>query len=266
MANARAPAPRRKLGSGGGTVTPLYHQLYMALRQQIREGRLDPAKPLPGEHQLARQYKVSRVTVRRTLEALELEGLVARRRGVGTFPVARPQEFRDRYNIGGLKEPATPAEGRTESATLSVATVDAPAGVAEIFGGEQPTLTRVIRRRSAGAEPFTLMTAYLPGEIAAELGRRTLEAEGLPGALEKAGYELARAEQTITATAADDGTASLLRVPVGAPLISMRTVFSDRDDRPIVVMHALFRPDRYEYRTTVLRRGGDRGQRWREPY
>ena len=84
------------------TVTPLYHQVYLALRQKILNGECDPKIALPGEHQLAAKYGVSRVTVRRTLEALELEGLVSRRRGIGTFPVAQAAERQERYNIGGL--------------------------------------------------------------------------------------------------------------------------------------------------------------------
>ena len=66
-------AARRKLGSAERTVTPLYHQVYLALRQKILNGECDPKIALPGEHQLAAKYGVSRVTVRRTLEALELE-------------------------------------------------------------------------------------------------------------------------------------------------------------------------------------------------
>jgi GntR family transcriptional regulator len=70
----------------------------------------------------------------------------------------------------------------------------------------------------------------------------------------------------ITATIADDHTATQLQVPVGAPLIAMRTLFSDADDTPVALIEALFRPDRYEYRTTLLRRGSGKDRRWQAAY
>ena len=38
----RQAAARRKLGSDERTVTPLYHQVYLALRQKILNGECDP--------------------------------------------------------------------------------------------------------------------------------------------------------------------------------------------------------------------------------
>jgi hypothetical protein len=46
----------------------------------------------------------------------------------------------------------------------------------------------------------------------------------------------------------------------------MRTLFSDADDTPVALIEALFRPDRYEYRTTLLRRGSGKDRRWQAAY
>jgi len=71
-------------------VVPLYHQIYLILRERIIEGHYD-TKPLPGELVLAEQFNVSRVTMRRALQDLVKEGLVARGRGKGTFVKPRPE-------------------------------------------------------------------------------------------------------------------------------------------------------------------------------
>lgn len=71
-------------------VVPLYHQIYLILRERIIEGHYD-TKPLPGELVLAEQFNVSRVTMRRALQDLVKEGLVARGRGKGTFVKPRTE-------------------------------------------------------------------------------------------------------------------------------------------------------------------------------
>jgi GntR family transcriptional regulator len=262
----RETTSRRQFAPVAPSVTPLYHQLYLQLRQKIRSGEFDPSKPLPGEHQLAEQFGVSRVTVRRTLDNLELEGLVHRRRGVGTFPVARPTEFRDRYNIGGLIDAEARGGAAPRVATIESRMVLAPREVAARFGANVTELYRVVRVRSVGADPFTVMTSYLARPYGDRFTRRQLHGLPIPAALEEMGADLARAEQTINATLADERSAGLLRVPVGSPLVEMTTLFADRRDQAVAYLNALYRPDRYEYRTTMLRRSSGKSRRWVPAY
>lgn len=264
MSRARAIAGRRKLGSDERSVTPLYHQMYLVLRQKICGGEFDPERPLPGEHQLAEQFGVSRVTVRRTLDSLEIEGLIQRRRGVGTFPIAQPVEFRDRYNIGGLMDPEARTGAVATTATLESGAVPTPPAVAGRFGNAHPHVLRVVRVRSFGGEPFTVMTSYIAAAYGERMSRRQLQNTAIPAALLEVGAHLARAEQTISAALADELTAKRLKVPVGAPLIHMTTLFTDAEDLPVAFIDALYRPDRYEYRTTMIRRG--RSLRWQPAY
>ena len=62
---------------------PRYLRVVSALQEQI--GQLGPRSLLPTEEQLARKYRVSRVTVRRALEVLDRSGLISRERGRGTI-------------------------------------------------------------------------------------------------------------------------------------------------------------------------------------
>ena len=65
---------------------PKYHQIYLVLREQLQEGRFD-TEGVPGEHLLADQFAVARITIRKAMEMLVADGLVTRRPGVGTWPV-----------------------------------------------------------------------------------------------------------------------------------------------------------------------------------
>src|SRR5207253_280318 len=64
---------------------PFYFQLKTLLERDIRSRYLLPGERLPSEPSLCRHFGVSRSTVRQALAELELDGLVHRERGRGTF-------------------------------------------------------------------------------------------------------------------------------------------------------------------------------------
>lgn len=64
---------------------PAYYQIAQDLRQRIAGGEWRAGSQLPSEPQLARQYDVSRMTMRQAVAVLSKEGVLVRRRGAGTF-------------------------------------------------------------------------------------------------------------------------------------------------------------------------------------
>ena len=80
----------------------LASQIADRIRQSIVEGRLGADDRLPGEEQLARQFEVSRPTIREALKRLAAQHLIRSRRGPagGTF-VNRPSEQQLRDALTG---------------------------------------------------------------------------------------------------------------------------------------------------------------------
>lgn len=72
--------------------TPLYLQLQQLVRQAIERHVLVQDDLIPAERDLAVEYGVSRITVRKAIDGLAQEGLVVRRRGSGTFVAARVEK------------------------------------------------------------------------------------------------------------------------------------------------------------------------------
>ena len=68
---------------------PLYLQLQRALQGAIANQVLSPDDALPAERELAAEFKVSRITVRKALDRLVGAGLLIRRQGSGNFVAAR---------------------------------------------------------------------------------------------------------------------------------------------------------------------------------
>ena len=71
---------------------PLYQQLQRALRQAIENRVLGPDDALPPERDLANEFRISRITVRKAIDGLVSEGMLVRRQGSGTFVSARVEK------------------------------------------------------------------------------------------------------------------------------------------------------------------------------
>ncbi len=72
---------------------PRYREIREALRQRILSGEWAPGFKLAPEPELARAFDCARMTISKALEALADQGLITRRRRVGTVVNApRPQE------------------------------------------------------------------------------------------------------------------------------------------------------------------------------
>ena len=241
---------------------PRYHQIYLVLREQLAEGRYDPAEPLPGELELADAFGVSRVTMRAALDRLAVEGLIRRHRGRGTF--VQPQAVQAaRAPISGLLENILNMGLRTSVRLVDLAFIPAPPEVAEAlkldFGDP---VQKAVRVRSHRGAPLSHITTFVPERFAKSLGRRELASKPMLSLLEEAGVKVAGADQAVSAKLADHSVAPLLDVDIGSPLLAVtRTVF-DESGTPVQFLRGLYRPDRYEYRMHLTRTGGDTPRVW----
>jgi GntR family transcriptional regulator len=234
-------------GSETVDVVPLYHKVYTILSQQIREGLYNETTPLPGEQQLASQYSVSRVTVRKALQRLEEEGRITRQRGRGTFPTSSQPTTRQRKLIDQLTI-TTDSEADMLSFDRMTVTPDAAAGL-KVAEGTQAL--RVVRLRRTGRTPFALGHVWIAPKIGAELDRKNAALDSIIEFLSDNGHEFDRVEQRITATVADAPTAAILKVDPGSPLLLVNRQVFDVDGSIAMYLRTLYRPDRYAYMVTV---------------
>jgi GntR family transcriptional regulator len=252
-----------------GLPLPKYHRIYLVLREHLREGRY--ARGLPGELALMAQFGVARVTVRRALEQLAHEGLIARERGRGTRPTVAASgagasataPAARRAQLTGLLENLVTMGLHTSVRVLEARTLAASAEVADalqIAAGE--TVNKAVRVRSTREGPLSHITTWVPGRIARAFTRRELTRKPILVLLEESGVQVGRAHQTISARLADDVVARHLDVAVGSALLAVRRLICDEHDRPVQWLHGLYRPDRYEYEMQLSRVGSIDAKVW----
>jgi GntR family transcriptional regulator len=245
------------------SMVPLYHQIYLVLRDQCLDGN-GRSMALPSELDLARQYKVSRITMRKALEQLVRDGIVTRRRGAGTFvnPTVVKQKLEQRRSAGLLENiigSALDTTVRLVSLERIVAQQDIAADL-ELAANEG--VVKVVRVRSLDNIPVSHITTFVPERVGDCLQAEALGAQPMLTLLEEHGVRAEHAHQVITARLADSEVAALLEVPVGAPLLAVRRLVRELDGRPVQLLQGLYRPDRYEYRMDLWRAGDGQTRVW----
>lgn len=241
---------------------PMYHQIYLVLREQIAEGQFADGR-LPVELELARQFGASRITLRKALDRLVNEGTITRRRGSGSFVQQMPQEPRKTKRGGGLLEDIINLGLKSKAKVLELNEISAPAEIASLL--ELPTgapVLKVIRLRSYQGKPLCHMTTYVPQALAQYLKASRLESKPMLTLLEDAGVLVDSAGQTVSARLADSKVAQLLDLDVGAPLLFVQRIVRDVKGKPVQLLRGLYRPDRYEYRMELSRIEGDKANLW----
>ena len=211
---------------------------------------------LPGEQQLAAEYGVARVTAKQALDKLAADELVKRRRGSGTsvvYRLRRTSQPTIEGSVDSLLNGVRPLDRQTIR-VLSFDYIPAPHYVADALGlSAGDAVQRVSRVRRAAGTPYCLLTTYVPKEIGDTFGRADLAEHSLLTMLERAGVRVASADQRLIATLADARAAEHLNVEVGAPLLKIVRTIYDGDKRAVELLHALFRPDLYQYRMVLSR-------------
>ncbi|WP_245574097.1 GntR family transcriptional regulator [Amycolatopsis nigrescens] len=230
-------------------------QLADALRHQIITGRFADGV-LPDERGLGSRFGASRNAVREALALLRQEGLITRRRGVGTT-VVLPKYGHGLDRLAGLAETLTGYGTVTNEVRLAETVAELPAAIAERLavpagsGG-----VHLERLRWLDGLPLSLDSSYLT----ADAGRGVLAGD-LAGRdvftliEETTGCLLGRAEVAIHAVTADPDTAELLRIPAGAAVFALERLTRLSDGRPVDVESIRIRADRMALHA-VLHRGG----------
>jgi GntR family transcriptional regulator len=243
----------RTRDTGDGTV-PRYAQVAERLREQIACGRLAEGQRLGGELELAREWGVSRITIRNALALLKREGLIVTRHGRGSFVRApRVRQILGRLETldDSLAEQGLASATRILDFRFGQPTAVARTALALPAGAEVLMVERV---HLVAEEPLALVRMAIPAGIGAHFSRRDVEEhplyELLPARL---GIAIGAATQTLRAAAADAAGARALLLAERAPVLVCERVTHAEGGEPLIYTLFTYRADRFEFRVTLAR-------------
>ncbi len=229
---------------------PLYAQVREALRNDLAQ--MEPGQAIPPEPELEARFQVSRITVRKAIDDLVIEGLLVRQQGRGTF-VQRPKLTHELNMITSWTEQLMALGYTPRTLPLEIEEIDPPQRVAYNLGlGPRQRVFALRRLRLVAEEPVTLMVNYLPAQLVPGLDAKVSRRESLYETLEQEyGLIPARAVDTVETRSATDDEAKRLKIEHWAPVLCVTRVSYLGDGRPLEVGIAISRGDRYQYRVEL---------------
>ncbi|MGH8868615.1 MAG: GntR family transcriptional regulator [Actinomycetes bacterium] len=257
MASGGQPAPRttRARRIDRSSPLPYYHQLKQLVMADIAEKGYQPGDRLPGDHALCEAYDVSRTVVRQALSELEIEGVITRSKGRGTFVAPAPATEGLIASLTGLYEDvsARGLELRTEVTKIGVVPADDNQAASLRIDVGDPVV-HIERLRFVDGDPLVFVVTDVPRWAAPGLENEDLTDESLYRMLEQGyGVHLVRGRRLVEAALAGARLARLLGLRRSDPLLVLRSVAVDRDGRPVESFVAFHRGDRSRFEVDLQR-------------
>ncbi len=243
--------------------TPLYHQIYVLIREKIYSGAYGNGTLIPSESELEKMFAVSRITVKRALDTLASEGLVTRQRGRGTTVTFNAPVSSSGGNMESLLEDMLAIVKETTVQILEFDYITAPPQVTDALKLEpSATVQHTVRIRHKDGTPFSYAETYVPEDIGRSFSREELKNQPLLALIERAGVAISRARQTVTATLADGATGPALNLNIGSPLLKISRIVYNESDRPVEYITLYYWPGLYQLNQDLSRVTGEDANFW----
>jgi len=234
--------------------TAKYKHAYSTLLERLKDGRYPVGGRMPTEGELARQFEISRVTIRRSLDILVQDGFLERKQGSGYRVLTlSPRSdtcltsFTDAALRAGL-EPASQFLSLELFAPGTKALKKLPMDLRKM------SVTRVTRLRTINKVPKMLVHTYAPSSLMRDACAKDFPESGPNQSIlrilsSRFKLEWSAACEEISPISADENTARLLNIESHQPLLLQScSAFDENGD---VVFHEnVFRTDSVSFNLT----------------
>lgn len=226
-------------------ITPLYVQLMEELETSIRNGVYKPGDKIMTEAEMAKEYGVSLITVRKAVGSLMEKGLVVRKQGKGTF-VTKPKYSRNMKKLQSFTEMCEQMGVKPGAQVLENRLIMADKKVADRLGIEPGSnVVYISRLRLADGEPVQVEKSYFPLKYAFLLEEDLNNGSMFECLKEKAGAKVASSKKMIELCRATAEEAALMDVKKGDYLLFVKSTAYDENGEPMYAGIQLINGDRF---------------------
>ncbi|QVI36626.1 GntR family transcriptional regulator [Lacticaseibacillus casei] len=226
------------------------------LSRRVRDGIYTTSQRLPSEYDLAKEFAVSRLTVRKAIDLLIRKQLLVKSPGKGTYVVSYSDKVESgRMGLQGFTEAAKAYGKKSRTEVISFGPLEPiPEEIGRVLGCDQQvhkTVDLLVRRRFWDEEPMTVEHIAICHEYIE--GLQPQDFEGSLFALLEKRVAIAYSHQEVEAVLMDPDLAALLDGKKGDPILLVHSVTYTADAKPILYDISYYRADKYSFKSTLTR-------------
>lgn len=201
-----------------------YEQIFKLLEQDILNEKYQINNYLPSEHELVQTYKVSRDTIRKSLDLLQKAGLIQKMRGQGSkviqqeqidFPVSNLTSYQELVRQHGMNS-------KTNVIQLEKITVDKKLSSLTGFP-EYRLVWRIIRQRVVDGIASVLDIDYLDKSFVPSISREIAEHSIYAYLEDELGLHISYAQKEITIDPATNRDKILMNIGNDHHVVSVKS-------------------------------------------
>jgi len=233
---------------------PYYLQVAETLRRRIMTDEYPENTLFPPVPELEKEFGVSSITIRKALETLTQDGLLRRKRGVGTTVQKCERDLVVFELTGDFKRLVRSVENLPiEMDVLEIEIIPCPRYVQQRLSlGQNARVLRVKKIRKHGGKPLSLYLHYTDPVLYKKITKKKAEKETFVALFEEVTEtKLTTLKQRIEAVVADIDLSEVLQVRFGLPLFFTENLYLTKEQKPAILTQNYYRGDKCFYKTST---------------
>jgi GntR family transcriptional regulator len=233
-----------------------YEKIAEDLREDILRGKYQSGEQLALEKEMCEQYKVSRITIKRAVDALVSQGLVVKRRGSGTFIKSLKDE--DVKELGMANQfsgfAATYRDRRVETDVLKFDIIHPDEAVAaKLQITTEDFVYDIVRVRKLDGEPVVIEYTKMPIQLIPGIKKSVLETSIYAYIEKELKFKIQSAHRTVRADMPTEKEKEALHIEGILPILEVEQVAFLDDGLPFEYSISRHRGDRNVFRSVSIR-------------
>lgn len=232
----------------------VFQEVADKIKKRVVEGVYVSAQRLPSEYDLAKEFDVSRLTVRKAIDSLIQQNVLVKQKGKGTYVMKQSEKIQSgRSGLQGFTEAAKAygKDSQTKVITFEKlsAIPDEAVEALQLESGE--AVYHITRVRSIDKEPMTVEDLYIKAAYVPTITKK--QASGSLFTLIEEQIEISYSHQEVEAILMTEKLSELLQVEEGNPVLMVHSITYSADAKPILYDTSYYRADRYTFKNILHR-------------
>lgn len=231
---------------------PIFLEIADKLQQRVANNVYVHSQKLPSEYELANDFGVSRLTVRKAIEHLVKQNVLVKRKGYGTYVM---QDSKIQSGKGGLLSFSETAKLYNKTSQTELLKFEKLVYDEQLWSllqaDKDEVVWRIVRLRKFDQDPMTVENICIRARYLGEVTPQDLV--GSLFKLIERQSDIAYSHQEVQAAVVDQKLATNLQVPVGEAILVVKSMTYAANGTPLFYDVSHYRADKYTFKVTLQR-------------